>query len=102
LDYAHDPPRATRFQWPDRAGTAAARIEFAPASADGRHGFEMQGAWALFRLMDLGRIETRAADRFVLTFALDGRDVVLDLAASSVVNPFAAPALHAFRCPSGF
>ncbi|MGG1944075.1 type VI secretion system membrane subunit TssM [Trinickia sp. NRRL B-1857] len=102
LDYAHDPPRATRFQWPDRAGAAAARIEFAPASADGRHGFETHGAWALFRLMDLGRLETRAADRFVLTFALDGRSVVLDLAASSVVNPFAVSALHAFRCPSGF
>lgn len=102
LDYAHDPPRATRFQWPDRAGTAAARVEFAPASADGRHGFETHGAWAIFRLIDLGRLEERAADRFVLTFALDGRSVALDLAASSVVNPFAAPALQAFRCPAGF
>lgn len=102
LDYAHDPARATTFDWPDRTGDAVARIDFAPASADGRHGFEAHGAWSLLRLLDQGRLDALAADRFVLTYSLDGRDVALDLAASSVANPFALPALHAFRCPAGF
>ncbi len=102
LDYAHGPPRAASFDWPDRAGARAARIEFAPAGPDGRQSVQTHGAWALFRLLDFGRLDARAADRFVLTYVFDGRSVVLDLAASSVVNPFAAPALHAFRCPSGF
>ena len=102
LDYAHEAPRATSFTWPDGAGGRTARIEFAPASADGGHGFETHGAWALLRLLDLGRLEARTADRFVLTYDLDGKRVTLDLAASSVVNPFAGSALHAFRCPSGF
>lgn len=102
LDYAHDPARPMTFDWPDRTGERAARIDVSPAGADGRHGFEARGAWALFRLLDQGRLDAQAADRFVLTFGLDGRDVALDLTASSVVNPFALPALHAFRCPSGF
>ncbi len=102
LDYAHDPPRATTFDWPDRMAQGASRIDFAPASADGRHGFEAHGAWSLLRLLDEGRLDARSADRFVLTFALDGRSIALDLAASSVVNPFSLPALHSFRCPSGF
>jgi type VI secretion system protein ImpL len=102
LDYAHDPPRATTFDWPDRAGERAARVDYAPASADGRHGFEAQGAWSLLRLLDEGRLDARSADRFKLTFLLDGKKVALDLAASSVVNPFSLPALRSFRCPSGF
>jgi type VI secretion system protein ImpL len=102
LDYAHDPARPTTFDWPDRAGERVARIDVAPASANGHHGVEASGAWSLFRLLDQGRLEQQAADRFVLTFGLDGRDVALDLTASSVVNPFVLPALHAFRCPARF
>ena len=102
LDYAHDPVRATTFDWPDRTGEHAARIDVAPASADGRHGFEARGAWSLLRLLDRGRLDAQAADRFVLTFSLDGRNVALDLMASSVANPFALAALHAFSCPSEF
>lgn len=102
LDYAHDPARATPFDWPDRTGDAVARIDYSPASADGRHGFEAHGAWSLFRLLDDGRLSALAADRFVLTYSLGGQSVALDLAASSVANPFSLPALHAFRCPAGF
>lgn len=102
LDYAHDPARATTFDWPDRTGDAVARIDYSPASADGRHGFEAHGAWSLFRLLDDGRLSALAADRFVLTYSLGGQSVALDLAASSVANPFSLPALHAFRCPAGF
>ncbi len=102
LDYAHDPARPTTFDWPDRTAERMARIDVAPASADGPHGFEARGAWAVFRLLDQARLQELAADRFLVTFGLDGRDIALDLTASSVANPFALPALHAFRCPTSF
>lgn len=102
LDYAREQPRATTFNWPGRAAERVSSIEFAPARADGRDGFETQGAWSLFRLFDEGRLDARSADRFVLTFVSDGRSVALDLSASSVVNPFSLPTWRSFRCPSGF
>ncbi|WP_206952691.1 type VI secretion system membrane subunit TssM [Trinickia acidisoli] len=101
LDYTHGPPQAATFDWPDRTGPQVASIDYAPVRTDGRHGVETHGAWSLFRLLDRGQLDARAADRFELTFALDGRGVTLDLLASSVTNPFALPAVRAFRCPSG-
>jgi type VI secretion system protein ImpL len=77
-----------------------ARIDYALAGDEPSLPLEEHGAWSLFRLLDRGRLDALGPDRFTLTFALDGRPVVLDLAASSVVNPFSLSALRSFRCPS--
>lgn len=100
LDYAHDPRRATSFEWPHGDGARTARIDYEPAGADGRSGgLQADGPWALFRLFDKGTLQAKQADRFDLTFDLNGRDVALELDANSVVNPFALPALRQFQCP---
>ena len=96
LDYQHDPRRAVSFDWPDSAGPQPARIDFAPAGPDGRSAIDAQGQWLLFRLLDKGKLTRKRVDDFDLTFDLGGRKVSLDLAANSVVNPFASDALHKF------
>jgi len=92
---------ATRFEWPDETGSADARIDYMRAGGDAVRRIEAQGPWSLFRLLDQGRLDAVTPDRFTLTYALDEGNVVLELAASSVVNPFALQALRAFRCPGG-
>jgi len=94
-------PMATRFEWPDETGSADARIDYMRAGGDAVRRIEAQGPWSLFRLLDQGRLDAVTPDRFTLTYALDEGNVVLELAASSVVNPFALQALRAFRCPGG-
>ncbi len=94
-------PLATRFEWPDETDSAGARIDYLRAGGDAVQHIEAHGPWSLFRLLDQGRLEAVTPDRLTLTYALDEVDVVLELAASSVVNPFALPALRAFRCPAG-
>jgi type VI secretion system protein ImpL len=93
-------PSTTAFKWPDAGAAPVARIDYALAGDEPSLPLEEHGAWSLFRLFDRGRLDALGPDRFTLTFALDGRPVVLDLAASSVVNPFALSALRSFRCPS--
>ena len=93
-------PSATAFKWPDAGPAPVARIDYALAGDEPSPSLEDHGAWSLFRLLDRGRLDALGPDRFGLTFVLDGHRVVLDLAASSVVNPFALSALRSFRCPS--
>lgn len=101
LNYAHESLAPTAFEWPDPTGDELARISFAPDGTDGTNGVSTHGAWALFRVLDAGALDAQTPDRFVLTYSLDGRNVALDLAASSVVNPFTSGAWRTFRCPSG-
>jgi type VI secretion system protein ImpL len=70
-----------------------------PLKADVRS----DGPWAWFRMLDKGVLEPSAqGERYKLTFDLEGRKVVYQLTASSVVNPFRRDALEQFRCPVGW
>ncbi|KVA46771.1 hypothetical protein WI58_15090 [Burkholderia cepacia] len=99
LEYAHDPPRAVAFQWPRSDGAQFARIEYEPGGADGRGGFGTSGPWAIFRLLDKGKLTSIQSDRFDLTFDLNEQKVALILDAGSVVNPFSLSALTKIRLP---
>lgn len=56
--------------------------------------------WAWFRMMDKGTMEPSGqGERFLLNFVVDGRKVVYELTASSVINPFQRDALEQFQCP---
>jgi type VI secretion system protein ImpL len=90
------PGATTAFQWPSGKGTGQAHVELDPAPAAAPRA---DGPWALFHLLDTARIaQTGQADHFKVAF--DGERVSLDLAASSVVNPFRAGVLDRFRCPA--
>ena len=85
------------IQLPSGKGSGLVRLEASPSSA--RSNLRTNGSWAWFRLIDKGRLEpTAQGERFKLTFDLDGRKLVYELTASSVINPFRREALEQFRC----
>jgi type VI secretion system protein ImpL len=91
------PPHATQVQLPSGKGTGQVRFETTPPGA--RPDLKTDGPWAWFRMLDKGLLEpTAQGERFKLTFDLDGRKILFDLTASSVINPFKRDALEHFRC----
>lgn len=89
--------RATNIQLPSGKGNGAVR--FTDVNPPLSREIRTDGSWAFMRMIDQGKLETTSAgERFKLHFTLDGRVVVMDLRASSVINPFNRAALEQFRC----
>ena len=87
---------AVRLKWPAQKPGAQARLALAPGGAV----VMGEGNWALFRLFDKAQAEPGATpERIRLHYQLDGKKVVLELRASSVLNPFRLGALDSFQCP---
>lgn len=85
---------------PSGKGGGQVHLEATPALKADLRG---DGPWAWFRMLDKGVLEPSAqGERYKLTYDLDGRKVVYQLTASSVVNPFRREALEQFRCPAGW
>ncbi|MDL2356912.1 MAG: type VI secretion system membrane subunit TssM, partial [Pseudomonadota bacterium] len=85
------------FQLPSGKGGGQVRLDGTPASAHAS--LRSDGPWAWFRMLDKATVEPAAqGERYKITFDLDGRKAVLDLTASSVVNPFKRATLEQFRC----
>ena len=85
------------FQLPSGKGSGGVRLDGAPASAHSSQ--RSDGPWAWFRMLDKAALEPAAqGERYKVTFDLDGRRAVLDMTASSVVNPFRRANLEGFRC----
>lgn len=58
-----------------------------------------EGNWAWFRMIDKGVLEsTSQAERYKLSFNLDGKKAVFELTASSVINPYQRDVLEQFHC----
>ena len=101
LVITHDALPSAQFQWPSGKNTGRAQVDFTPPAAVQSASFDASGPWALLHLVDAGQLETTAqADRFRLTFDSAGRKAVVELDASSVVNPFRRAALEQFSCPT--
>lgn len=98
LDYRHQPPRATAFQWPpvNAAGTASLIV----TGTDGQtHEIQTSGPWALFRLLDQAqRTAPGGSDQTVYSFTLGGLRASFGLRAASVNNPFTDQDYRGFRC----
>jgi type VI secretion system protein ImpL len=85
------------FQLPSGKGSGHVQLDASPAS--GRGSLRADGPWAWLRMLDKGTVEpTPQAERYKLTFDLDGRKAVFDMTATSVVNPFRRAVLEQFRC----
>jgi type VI secretion system protein ImpL len=94
------PARPVAIALPSGKGSGQVRLEATPAS---RVELRSDGPWAWFHMLDKGKLEPGAqGERYKLSFDLDGRKVVYDLNASSVINPFRRDALEQFRCPTGW
>ena len=84
--------------WPASDGSGTARIQF--QSSDGSvSGASEEGAWGWLKLLDKAQLKaTNNADKFLLTFDVDGHKAGFELSASSVINPFALSAMKRFQC----
>src|SRR3546814_8138192 len=86
ISYNRGPPSGLQMSWPG-AGPSQARVSFSPAQAGASSTVSETGPWAFFRLIDRASI-TRGSlpDRFMVTFAIGGRNATFELQASSVMN----------------
>ena len=102
LNYtASEPVVPILFQVPSGKRTGLVRFETTPAGK--QPDVKTQGSWAWLRMIDRGTLEpTQQHERFRLNFNLEGRKVLFELTASSVINPFRREALEQFHCPEQF
>lgn len=100
--YRHEAPRSYDLEWPTRTDASTASITL--ADTDGaEQKIERSGPWALFRLVDASPLSSRgASDRFTIAIGRPEQpNVIYELRAASVSNPFSLSVLRAFRCPDG-
>ncbi|MGH8446208.1 MAG: type VI secretion system membrane subunit TssM, partial [Solimonas sp.] len=96
-EYRHEPPQAWALVWPGTGGVAAITFE---DSRGATPFLKFDGPWALFRLLQAGKLEPRGASDYLLTWQAGGRTAKFVLAANSINNPFRSiDDLSRFRCP---
>ena len=97
--YAHGPQTLHQVTWPGPRGSSQIRMELADAGLQ-RAFLGKEGPWAALRFFD--EAENRRVggpEKFISTFAVNGKKLVLEVTASSVENPFMLAELNSFRCP---
>lgn len=100
LSYSHGPSSAAPFSWPADVPGADAILSMTPEFDGERNAVRRVGPWALFRLLDTGRImESAATDAVRYRFEVGSRSVMLDLGAPPSRNPFRQNLLADFTCP---
>ncbi len=99
ITYRHGPARTTKMLWPAPDATGRVSITFEDLNGKSVSHTE-EGPWAWFRLLDRMEVkDTQQADRFMVTFNVDGHTARFELRASSILNPFRMPELEEFQCP---
>lgn len=94
-------PEPAAVNWPGSVGLA--RVTFEPTSSSSESTFSRDGPWALFRMLDAVEIrKTNVSDRKRVIFKVGGRIAIYQMQSSSVINPFALPAMAKFNCPTSF
>jgi type VI secretion system protein ImpL len=102
LAYAHGPVVPLAMNWPGSSGASAARLSFtAVSNKTTSPGMVVEGPWALFRLLDKGKVEGSLADQYTVSFAVGDMSASFRLRAASVRNPFQSSDLSQFRCADG-
>lgn len=101
--YMHGPVRPLHINWPGPRNGSMAEITANPRIRQDSSTIITNGPWALFRLLNQGRVISSMSDsRHLVEFRFDGRRVVLEITSSvdfnlqNVNNP-----LHGFTCPQG-
>jgi type VI secretion system protein ImpL len=100
--YVHGPVTPFALSWPGPRGGAVAEIAAKPAIRPDTSTIVATGPWALFRLIERGRLTgTASASRLTLGFDFDGRHAALELMTSGQSNPLTSNLLTGFHCPGG-
>ena len=88
------------FVWPGASLDGTASIRILPELPDRSSAIRFSGGWALYRLLNAGRM-SRSGDTLSVRYVLGGREVSYRIRVGSIADPFSLPALRAFRCPAG-
>jgi len=77
-------------------------LSFAPVGGGPPVSITRDGPWALFRLLQAGRLQpTEQPDIFEADLSSGGHTLRVRLRAASVENPFDLRVLSGFSCPEG-
>jgi len=100
VTYRHGPTRSSTHSWPFGDTPESSNVSIRFEKSGSKSDLRKKGTWAFFQLLDESNVKrTSSADRFNVTFSVDGYIAKYELKASSVVNPFKLSDLHAFRIP---
>jgi type VI secretion system protein ImpL len=98
--YVHGPVQAFPVNWPGPRGGAMAEITASPRISAATSSMQTTGPWALFRLLEKGRIvNTATPGRLSVEYTFDGRKTLVDINSGSQPNPLGSDVLKGFRCP---
>ncbi len=98
--YIHGPVQSFHVNWPGPRGGTMAELTANPRISGATSSVLANGPWALFRLIDKGRIVNSATPgRLSVEFTFDGRKALLDISSGTQPNPFNSDLLKGFRCP---
>ena len=90
---------ASTVQWPG-AGAGAASIVMTPDMPDRKSDLQRSGAWALFRLVEVGSA-IQNGNAVKVSFVVGGREASYQFTSASLVNPLTMSSLRQFKCPNG-
>jgi type VI secretion system protein ImpL len=98
--YVHGPVQPLPVNWPGPRGGSMAEITANPRISGATSTILTSGPWALFRLLEKGRIvNTATPGRLSVEYAFDGRKALIDINSGSQPNPLNSDVLKGFRCP---
>ncbi|WP_295380552.1 type VI secretion system membrane subunit TssM [uncultured Pseudacidovorax sp.] len=100
LRYVHGPVQPFAVSWPGPRGGSMAELSANPRISGPTSTILQQGPWALFRLLEKGRIvQTATPGRLSVEYSFDGRKALIDIGTGSQANPLNSDLLKGFRCP---
>ncbi|MGF6969947.1 type VI secretion system protein ImpL [Paraburkholderia sp. WC7.3g] len=100
LRYAHGPVTTFPITWPGPRGGSMAGLTANPRVRPDTSTLISDGPWALFRLIDRGRVTaTLSASRSAVDFNFDDRHAVIELTSGGQSGPQLTALLRDFRCP---
>jgi type VI secretion system protein ImpL len=96
MSFKRDVKAPQTITWPAAGDSSRAHLQIVPGSP----GYDIQGPWALFRLLDRVRMEPGASgDRVVLSFDVEGHRARFEVRSAGTPHPLLRQALEQFQCP---
>ncbi|MDR2625655.1 MAG: type VI secretion system membrane subunit TssM [Zoogloeaceae bacterium] len=100
LRYVHGPIQVFSVNWPGPQGGTIAEMSANPRVRPDTSTVVASGPWAIFRLLDRGRIiHTANPERILVEYNFDNRKVLLEITTGGQQNPLSSRLIKDFRCP---
>ncbi len=101
VEYSGGPDVGKEFQWPGIGAGGYVKVDFEFANGIRKKVYQMEGPWALFRLIDVtatGPINNRS-DRFTIKLNHGASYAKFEILTGGGINPFNTLEMKNFRCP---